>query len=310
MRKKLFLVFLIVVSVFLPVGSTSALTTTELYNNAANNIFFYVKGDDACNPSTLAEYVATITGDQITWIGDYYSVLARGIIETRYPGVSIFAERGRNFSKTGGIESGIDVAKRLAENNALRKNVVFMLGVNGIGTYKAKYQIVSVDNTKGEHILEGSNVFMNRYLIETVGDYVKRRLGDIQGESNIYLKFATPVSLKYHGEFMQNFDIQTILNAIRRRLYILMCFEGIEEDNLYLKSDIIPEQISEHSIQSEVLRYSNRHRQGMKLKGITGELEIRKITGRNLELLIAGELIHIGNNTSFGFGKYEILLKE
>ena len=216
----------------------------------------------------------------------------------------------RDFKRGDSLKFNIIVFGKVLVYFSQIIRAVFMLGVNGIGTYKAKYQIVSVDNTKGEHILEGSNVFMNRYLIETVGDYVKRRLGDIQGESNIYLKFATPVSLKYHGEFMQNFDIQTILNAIRRRLYILMCFEGIEEDNLYLKSDIIPEQISEHSIQSEVLRYSNRHRQGMKLKGITGELEIRKITGRNFELLIAGELIHIGNNTSFGFGKYEILLKE
>lgn len=131
MRKKLFLVFLMVLSVFLPAGSTSALTTTELYNNAANNIFFYVKNDDACNPSTLAEYVATVTGDQITWIGDAYSVYAREVINMKYPGVSIFAEKGRNFSETGGTESGIEVAKRLADNNALRKFVVFMLGTNG-----------------------------------------------------------------------------------------------------------------------------------------------------------------------------------
>lgn len=140
MRKKLVFVLLMVVAGFLPTSMTSALTTTELYNNAANNIFFYVKGDDACNPSTLAEYVATVTGDQITWIGDAYSVFARLIIETKYPGVSIFAENGRNFSVAGGTESGIDVAKRLAGGGALRKYVVFMLGTNG-GDNKSEEEV-------------------------------------------------------------------------------------------------------------------------------------------------------------------------
>ena len=75
---------------------------------------------------------------------------------------------------------------------------------------------------------------------------------------------------------------------------------------MYSECDILPEQIRECSVKKEVLRYSNRRSQSMKLRGITGEMEIQNVSSANLKLLLAGELIHIGKNTSFGFGRYEI----
>ena len=42
----------------------------------------------------------------------------------------------------------------------------------------------------------------------------------------------------------------------------------------------------------------------MFLKGIVGEIDLADISDEMLELLLAGELIHIGKNTSFGFGRF------
>ena len=185
-------------------------------------------------------------------------------------------------------------------------HAVSMLGMNGLGTHKARFHIIAVDNDKGEHILENSSIYMERYRIESVEDYVQRRLRDLNNRERLILKFVTPLSIKYHGEFLQNFDIASVMNAIRRRIYILLCFEGIEDEELYSECDILPEQIRECSVKKEVLRYSNRRSQSMKLRGITGEMEIQNVSSANLKLLLAGELIHIGKNTSFGFGRYEI----
>ena len=42
----------------------------------------------------------------------------------------------------------------------------------------------------------------------------------------------------------------------------------------------------------------------MQFHGIKGEVNLISVEENVLEILLAGELIHIGKNTSFGFGKY------
>ncbi len=44
----------------------------------------------------------------------------------------------------------------------------------------------------------------------------------------------------------------------------------------------------------------------MTLRGITGTVVFEDMPDDCLDYLIAGELTHIGRNTSFGFGKYVI----
>ena len=53
-----------------------------------------------------------------------------------------------------------------------------------------------------------------------------------------------------------------------------------------------------------------RKNQKIYLKGIYGsmEIDISKVSDKEmlLSMLLAGELVHVGSNTSFGFGKYKI----
>ena len=42
----------------------------------------------------------------------------------------------------------------------------------------------------------------------------------------------------------------------------------------------------------------------MKLGGVEGNVFLNIENEKFLDLLIAGELVHIGKNTSFGLGKY------
>ena len=68
--------------------------------------------------------------------------------------------------------------------------------------------------------------------------------------------------------------------------------------------DNIPEIKKQHSYHENVNRYSSRHKENIKLHGLLGSLILNSVDNETLKLLLAGELLHIGKNTSFGFGRY------
>lgn len=182
----------------------------------------------------------------------------------------------------------------------------YALGVKGLGINETKYQIVSIDNIFYEPILEGQNINMSNYKIETIGDYVHRRLESLKLDDCVRLHFVTPLTLKYHGEFLKEFKIDAIINAICRRVYILDCFEGIEDVNLYEYKKDMPCMLKQNAEHISIPRHSNRNKQYVNLKGIKRDLYIKDVSDVNVILLLVGELIHLGKNTSFGFGKYEL----
>lgn len=185
---------------------------------------------------------------------------------------------------------------------------LFALGQNGLGKEKTKFVIVQVTNTKGYPILDGANVYMKYYEVETLHNYVDYRMRQaaIDGKPQLMV-FLTPLTQKYQGEFLQKFQMDAITKSIQRRLYILNCFEGKEIDDFYKEMLDAPGIVNQKSTQVRVPRYSFRHESKMVLKGIKGEIVLDDIPDELLELYFAGELIHIGKNTSFGFGRYRLM---
>ncbi len=177
------------------------------------------------------------------------------------------------------------------------------LGYVGIGKEHSHFQIVEVTNSKRERILEENNIYMSRLELMSIADYVSYRKSKLKKANK--LVFYTPLSIKEQGQYLMEFDISAIIRAIERRLYMLNCYEGIETDRIDL-SGHIPMQISQRSKFISVRRYSNRHEQKIRLGGICGEVAFENVEEQILELLLAGELIHIGKNTSFGFGRYSV----
>ena len=184
---------------------------------------------------------------------------------------------------------------------------LYALGMQGVGKYNSRFQIVSVTNTKKETILEGNNIYMKNYEIQKISDYVLYRKEQLKqnGLKNT-IRFKTPLTLKYHNEYLKEFHVQAIINAVKRRIYMLECFEGMDSDLYYKKYENLPEIIKQEHYFVGVPRYSNRQGEKMVLKGIEGEMQLTEMEDEVLMLLLAGELIHIGKNTSFGFGRYRI----
>ncbi len=56
-----------------------------------------------------------------------------------------------------------------------------------------------------------------------------------------------------------------------------------------------------------VCRYSSTLDQKMLLRGLKGEMKLSGVPEELRIVFLAGEVLHIGKNTSFGFGRYCIL---
>lgn len=181
---------------------------------------------------------------------------------------------------------------------------VHLLGQCGLGEERARYQIEEIQNRKGRAILENGSIYYKNYLIETLADYIEERKRQLTKPNRIV--FYSPLTIKYKGEFIQEFDIRAILGSVTRRIYMLECFEGneIEEKRFY---ENVPELTKQKKVFFETSRYSSRTKQHMPLKGICGEVELEPLEGEVLDYLLAGEITHIGKNTRFGFGKYKVL---
>ena len=184
---------------------------------------------------------------------------------------------------------------------------IYALGQQGLGKNYSRFQVIEVKNSRLQPILTGNTLHMEKYEIHTVAEYVAHRLKQVQrGLPQHKLVFDTPLTLKYQGKFLNEFQPDAIVASAQRRIYILDCFEGIENEG-YQETLPLPELIRQESRLCGVERYSFRKQEKMILRGIKGFLETGVMDQELLLILLAGELLHIGKNTSFGFGHYKVL---
>lgn len=183
---------------------------------------------------------------------------------------------------------------------------ITMLGQYGVGKNRARFYIQKLTNSRGEAMLDGHNIRMKYYKIEHFQDYVAYRLKMMQ-EVPSEIIFKTPVTIKHNGSFIKEFDMEAIVKSVQRRLYILGCFEDILDDDFYRHVFDMPMILGQEVRPVSVRRFSNRQESAMYLRGIKGKIELEAIEDEDLlKLLIIGELMHIGKNTSFGFGRYRM----
>ena len=186
----------------------------------------------------------------------------------------------------------------------------FALGMEGIGKEHARYRIASVTNTQNQPLLVNGAVYMKNYHVQTIDEYVKYRIGRICGtECQNRIVFHTPLTLKYQGVFWEEYHMEAVWNAVLRRIYMLECFEGMESTiyDIGKLDSVLPDIECQEVHHFGVRRYSSTQDRKMVLSGIKGFAQLDLIPDQILPVLLAGELIHIGKNTSFGFGRYSVV---
>lgn len=179
------------------------------------------------------------------------------------------------------------------------------LGMIGLGKERSKFRIREILNTKGKRILFENQITMRKYEICNLKTYVEQRKQELFREDGHYrICFQTPLSMKFMGEYLQEFHTEAILKGVFRRIQMLNYYLGEESEQPEL--DHYPKIVRQTVNKQKVKRYSSTHGEKMILIGIIGEMEVEEVSEEVLMYLIAGEMLHVGKNTSFGFGRYEV----
>lgn len=182
----------------------------------------------------------------------------------------------------------------------------YQLGMHGIGKYHSQYRIGSVWNHEKQPVVEGNQVYMEHYQPDTIYDYVCRRRKQIcKDKLENTMIFHMPLSLKYKGQYLDRFSSEAICQALSRRIWMYDYFmeKYIEKPIFKQYPKIVKQTVKKVCVR----RYSSTHGKKMNLYGIQGRVCFDDIDHELLCYLLAGEVLHIGRDSSFGFGGYTII---
>ncbi len=191
-------------------------------------------------------------------------------------------------------------------------NAFRQLGKVGLGKEHARFEIAAIVLEDDEMLMDETGIYMDRFRIRTVGDYVDSRLQEIKAqadaeekaETGYVLHFMRPLALRKDRVDLRHFDADAIWRAVHRKIQMMSYFSEspIEPE----KPSAWPQILEARMEKSSVKRYSNTHKHGMELKGIRGAVLMESMNEESLSELLAGELFHIGRNSSFDFGRYKV----
>lgn len=187
------------------------------------------------------------------------------------------------------------------------------IGQWGLGKNRISYQLERVEDLFGNKLIwnKDSTKMIIRPYTKTWDDYLQQT-EKINNITRCQIELITPLRMKQEGHLQNQLEFNTILKAIIRRWNLLNKYYGNGQKNeengeLIKKAATIPSGTLNLHWQ-EMERYSRRQDQRMMLGGMMGIIECAGELKPFLPWLLLGEDIHIGKNSSFGLGKYQLKL--
>lgn len=191
------------------------------------------------------------------------------------------------------------------------------LGKIGIGKGRKPYKLLTV-YSENEMIYNSQdklikNVPPKRLVIDKLWRWESKE-ADTEATDGMELtiQFITPVRIKFHREFAKDMPFHVLIINLLRRMLLLNYFhcEGVIPE--YDPKKIIHEAQEVKTIHSTIKwwdweRYSYRQKTKMMMGGLMGEITYKGNIEPFMELIKAGEVVHVGKGTGFGLGKYKIL---
>lgn len=123
------------------------------------------------------------------------------------------------------------------------------------------------------------------------------------------LDFISPVTLRSEGKFMRNWDSRLFFATLLRRITNLSTIHGYSVSNDSAK--LLLEQVKDLRVSSFLVpvlqdRTSTRQKRVINYGGLIGDVHFDGLTPELNLLLQAGEILAVGKNTVFGYGRYHI----
>ncbi len=186
------------------------------------------------------------------------------------------------------------------------------LGKRGIGRGKGKYRLLKVEGMDGQVIYQEGGL-QDKFIFLTFQD-ILNRYRHCENPSNadcqITIRFVTPARFVLKDELKREVNFKEFITNLLRRISLLSIFHSNKElvfDYLGLLDDAqMIEVKNEEWDWCDLARYSRRQGRRIATGGLLGEVTFFGNLLIFLPFIELGEYIHIGKQTSFGLGKYEI----
>ncbi len=151
-----------------------------------------------------------------------------------------------------------------------------------------------------------------RYEICAIQPTVSYNLADLQKQDaqKATLNFLSPLTLRSKGKFMQEWDKHLFFATLLRRITNLSVIHHISLQNFDIKK--ILENADNTQTEAFLLpvaqnRVSTHQNRTINYSGLIGDIQFSNLTPELNQILMAGELLSVGKNTVFGYGKYHII---
>lgn len=183
-------------------------------------------------------------------------------------------------------------------------------GKIGIGKGRGKFKLLSVD-------MDDKNIYtLETKAIKKIASSEVEIREDMQVDSDskelLKLSFITPARIKHNRKYVSEISFYVLIKSLMLRLNLINYFHCEKKEATWDYKALL-EKSKEVQIKEQKTRwwdwerYSSRQKTRMNLGGVIGEITYEGSIKAFLPLLRAGEIFHVGKNTSFGLGKYSII---
>lgn len=128
--------------------------------------------------------------------------------------------------------------------------------------------------------------------------------------NKLRVNFVSPTCMRKEGRILEEVNFEVLYKTLARRILLLRKANEIEEILFdHKKLTELSQEIKTRKKNFEnfrVNRWSNRQMQKITLEGFTGSAIFEGDFEPFQEILEFGQFVHVGKNSVFGFGKFEI----
>ena len=190
-----------------------------------------------------------------------------------------------------------------------------LMSRHGLGAERQPFAVSEVfsikSNNSQEMIYAPSEPKVLPHRISNLGELVEKALTDIKVSELLRIGFQTPLRINRQREILEKISFTEFFKQCSLRLKFLSENYGqpLEYDYQSLMSkaenvQTVADNLWRHNFQ----RWTNRRSRPEPLDGMLGEIEFSSVSMPEfLPFIAAGTILHIGNSTSFGLGKFEIV---
>lgn len=182
---------------------------------------------------------------------------------------------------------------------------------NGLGFERGRFLLEQIIDSRGKVVYDSSSgTLSSDYSYITLSEAVSKRLATLKAGKRVRLRFLTPVRIRTDGDLQTALDFELLIRSILRRVSLLMAVHGSAALHLDFRG-LIERAAKVRTLRCalrwiDLERYSNRQHSRLKIGGMVGPVVYQGELEQFLPLLVAGELLNIGNGTGFGLGAYRI----